>query len=594
MQFLLGILGVLQICFIPGAIFYRLFMGNSKYLELLYISFPLSLVINWCLVFLLTSLGLYTRLTFFIILILEFVGCAYILIGRLKKRSSESLPAIALGDFLGGSSFKLDWQVITNFLFVLLFLISLDEIIPYIGKVFKRWDAVVSWNRWAVDWASNALPKNTWHYPQLLPANWSISYVIQGNSTIQFFSFFSNLLFIPMVTISIYDLWRKTKESYLIVFALLFFAFIEWTPVSSGYGLADVPVACMAIFSLICLLNASHLSLDEKLSFKYIILACIIAGGAAVTKQAGLYFVLVFVGVVWHWSRNGVLPRSIVSKKNILILVTINIFIWGAWYLLTEYRIKSGGITSEVSYVMGDIHQGRTYFERMLLAFNNWPIVFIASALALFSIKNKTFSVLAVAGFVYVILWSAFLSYDLRNSILSYPLFLISLSSVNWFSLPDLLLRKVSHVSLKKLIYVFFIFILLIFSVLTVKLDQRYLEQKQERYQKRIGNKKVNNMLYDAFEKYGDGPVLTNYQYVNYLPQMKGQLRLFHFEAISDLNKFQQFEQEVNAKYFLIPDYADQKIKTFIDKNTSSSKLTKLGVNGSYTLYLRNIKNEQK
>ena len=37
------------------------------------------------------------------------------------------------------------------------------------GQIFQQWDAVISWNRWAIDWSANRLPTFTSLYPQLLP-----------------------------------------------------------------------------------------------------------------------------------------------------------------------------------------------------------------------------------------------------------------------------------------------------------------------------------------------------------------------------------------------------------------------------------------
>ncbi len=43
-----------------------------------------------------------------------------------------------------------------------------------IGTIFYFTDTLISWNVWAKTFANNILPLEISHYPQLLPANWSI------------------------------------------------------------------------------------------------------------------------------------------------------------------------------------------------------------------------------------------------------------------------------------------------------------------------------------------------------------------------------------------------------------------------------------
>ena len=47
-------------------------------------------------------------------------------------------------------------------------------------EIFRNWDAVLSWNRWAAEWASGKFPDSTRGYPQLIPLNWAISYLLCG------------------------------------------------------------------------------------------------------------------------------------------------------------------------------------------------------------------------------------------------------------------------------------------------------------------------------------------------------------------------------------------------------------------------------
>jgi uncharacterized membrane protein len=63
MEFILGILGIIQITFLPGLIVYRLFNIRTNLLDKALIIFGTSLIANYCVIFLLALLGIYTRRT---------------------------------------------------------------------------------------------------------------------------------------------------------------------------------------------------------------------------------------------------------------------------------------------------------------------------------------------------------------------------------------------------------------------------------------------------------------------------------------------------------------------------------------------------
>ena len=68
----LGLLSIAQVCFIPGAIIYRLLIGRSSIQESLPASFALSLVFNWVVVFYSAKFGFFNLHTLCLILVIEF------------------------------------------------------------------------------------------------------------------------------------------------------------------------------------------------------------------------------------------------------------------------------------------------------------------------------------------------------------------------------------------------------------------------------------------------------------------------------------------------------------------------------------------
>ncbi|MEZ7891945.1 MAG: hypothetical protein QMC67_09360 [Candidatus Wallbacteria bacterium] len=593
MPFLLGILGFLQICFIPGAIIHRMWFGKTDFSEYVPASFALSLIINWCMVFLLTALKIYIQPVMILITMIEiFFLLRLFYFTQPQKNEKISLNEIIRNVKMAGSIDNIHNML--SILFCSFILFNFVYIIPYAGKIFTEGDAVISWNRWAVDWANNIFPILTWNYPQLLPANWSISYVIQGNTYIQFFAFASVLLFVPITLIFIYDSWKKTGHFYWLVFGLLYTLSLKLTHINTGYGYADVPVACLAVISLICLFNARHFATDDKLSFKYLLLSAIIAAGSAVTKQAGIYLVITYFIIVWHWSRNKLLPDTVINSKNNIKLIATNVLIWVVWYLFTQYRIISGEFNSEASFIMNDIHGGRTYIQRLSLAFNNWPAPFVASILCLPAIVNTGFTALSVMGIIFVFLWGFLLSYDIRNCIISFPMILISLS---WLITTEPITRiftKLSNaileINLGILRNIFIAITIFTLAIVSIKFDQNYLNQRQEKYARLIGTENINNMIYKAFDKYGSGEILSNYQFIGYLPGTKGLLKLFYFKNNDTLEGFKNFESVAKSKYYLIPQKTNEEIAKYIKEQEKLNRIIFLESANGYTLYLKENK----
>ena len=68
----LGLLSIAQVCFILGAIIYRLLIGRSSTQQSLPISFALSIVFNWVVVFYSAKFGFFNLHTLCLILVEAF------------------------------------------------------------------------------------------------------------------------------------------------------------------------------------------------------------------------------------------------------------------------------------------------------------------------------------------------------------------------------------------------------------------------------------------------------------------------------------------------------------------------------------------
>ena len=174
------------------------------------------------------------------------------------------------------------------------------QAICHAGDIFQEWDSVVSWNRWAIDWAANHLPRSTAEYPQLLPCNLSLSYVFIQDSSIWFFAKGWLFLFCLFVLLAMFDLGRQTGQAGYFLGVLLTYALLigvlRFRYISSGY--ADMPVASMAYAGVYALLvargaagagPANEIRRARRAALR----------GAALTKQAGLLVAAVYPLLAW-------------------------------------------------------------------------------------------------------------------------------------------------------------------------------------------------------------------------------------------------------------------------------------------------------
>ena len=301
-----------------------------------------------------------------------------------------------------------------------------------LGGIFTEWDAVVSWNRWAVDWAGNHLPRLTYEYPQLLPTNWSLSYVFLQDTRIWFFAKAPMPLFCLVLVLAIFDLYRVTRNAgYLlgvnITYGLLT-AVLDVNFLGNGY--ADLPVAAPAFLAAYAWLLARHAP-DGLTAWKYLLLGAVMAAGAALTKQAGLVIAVVYPVLCYL-----ILPRGTadvpatdavgtrflrVAAAAVLIVALV-----APWYTYKHFDIRSGHDWSAVGSLVA--YAGPTPVERLAhagqLLTHRLPglaLVSLAVAVALaLSDASQRWLVLLVA-VPFPIAWALGFSYDLRNLTLAVP-----------------------------------------------------------------------------------------------------------------------------------------------------------------------------
>lgn len=513
-MFLLRLAALLQIAFLPGYLLLTALGVRSRgAIEGLIRAFAASLIVNYVLVCSLTAVGLYRPLAVQAILGLE-------LLALLWLHRGKELPRDPLGEWLetlrGGTlafQLALAAAVATLALFAGYVVLNRDAVI-------SEWDAVVSWNRWALDWAANRFPRTTQHYPQLAPASWSMLYVLTGDTLVQAQVRVLQALY-PLAIAAIFlDAGVRKRSARVLlaapVWALLVHAQASpWNelPGVLSSGWVDIPVSFFALLSVATVLWADERS--ERTWWLAILFAC----GAALTKQAGV-FALLFV---WGWALYTLRDRRFALRSALLIVLLV-----GSWYVVKQVLIGVGLDDSEVAWVTGGVHGGRGPLERLLYAgvlmgrmkllgaTGVWGLLG-ALALLVLALWERSLRVVLLGLVVpFLVIWAFLYSYDTRNASLVVPLIALAFThalpsrDVTW--VPGLPLAVAAVAVLAALVG-------------ALAYDEDEARRSQTAQQRRIDDAELNAEIYRYFDANPiRGKVFTGYQILGFLPGFRDRM----------------------------------------------------------------------
>lgn len=340
---ILGILALIQTVFLPGFIFVHVFRLKTTGIiqKCLYV-FALSLFSNYAFITLLVLLKLYTREVVFLLISFEFIVVIFLVTKNqilISGATGFDQLFYFIRDLIKQNTFSIKVLFWAS-LIIILFYFSL--FVSNLGTIFYFVDTVnnIHWNTWAMDFAHNIFPQRSSHFPQLIPANWSISYLLIGESNVHFFPksfmplfFFGNLLmFLDLA----FD-----KKNYVYLIALIIyglFAPIVYNLVFIADGNGDLPVSFFTFLSFYAYLKTNK----EVFNLKEYTIVFLFASTAAGTKLAGFYiFSFLSIICLYHLIKN----YNQLSKKqlsflaiSIILILSINLF----WYLLKPTTMAGG------------------------------------------------------------------------------------------------------------------------------------------------------------------------------------------------------------------------------------------------------------
>ncbi len=298
-----------------------------------------------------------------------------------------------------------------------------------VGMPFVHWDALVSWDKWAVDMAArHGLGQYVMGgYPQFLPAVHSIFYKIAGTGAEVFPAEHLLLhglvaIYVAILMLSIWCLGRRLRVPGLLAFA----AFV-WNRDVFDYlvgGYVDVPLVAMvfAAFALVLTLCRGAWSAAGWLAEGWILALSLFS--VVFMKGNGLvwtfWIVLYMATLSWR--------RAMIPAVAWTALFTAPFFGHQLWYtrhfdlaerspFLHAFRL----VPAHTSLFNPNGAHARMWLER-LQEFHQVPdaalpcVLVAVVGLGLWALSQRRLVFFALAGILMLALWFHTGSYDLRNA----------------------------------------------------------------------------------------------------------------------------------------------------------------------------------
>ena len=536
MIFFLGCLSILQIFCLPGIALKNIFKLDGTILFNIIKIIIISLLVNYLLITLLIYLKIYTKEVLLFIIALELI---FILInldyGKRKLNIDVSINS-----------------VITTFIFILI----IFALFKNTGNVFYSWDAVVSYNEWAINFSNSIYPGGMVR-PELIPKLWSMTYLITS-SEIEFFAKFTTVIYPILILLVCLDeiLVNKRPSNYIKLFLFCLYFYYQRNFILTGY----VDTALVAIVTIFFYL------LNKKTNYKTQSLQATTILVSLGIKLSGLFTLFYFLS----------LKKNSLIFKAIVLVITLLYFI--ALYFNSFHNFFGQTIFNEMGQLDDFNLENKIRYSLFLLKDNNLFYFLLISFFGL--LLNETRRILFLFIFPGIIYWMLFLSYDIRNMLFTIPAIIIvnsiliervlfKIKLLSNFYVKILNFKKQNIISLKfnfKIIYSL-IFTLLLFSSIIFdneKLKYNDLKIKNEMRGNKILNYEILKLLNE--NKINKDNFVTDFQLIFYTPMFK---EFFNWNDNYLDNNKKNFEK---YDYFLIYGHQDN-VRDFINNKIINNEL---------------------
>jgi len=441
-----------------------------------------------------------------------------------------------------------------------LFKVAIDNV----GDIFNLGDAVVSWNPWAIYWFNNRIPPAN-YYPQLIPTNWSVTYVFIRTTDVQmfaasimpFFASFSLLIFYLLA-------WRGKNIGFLVGLVAARFMMKKFIGGVLADGYVEPVILFFGLLSVSSLLLARWAE-DDRQSSRYATWGLISAIACALTKQAGLYIVAVYPVLYYFMlDTDSITDLGKGSWRRAFRHWIIAMALILANYAIAQIMIWAGLNVSNIAHVTQEVHAGRTYFQRFgrsVRILEKYNILYIMSILGLPLIKEEYKRLLFGIVLPYSLIWAFFFSYDARNLALAIPIVALTAG----IAVNDILLWFIRRITGVHRIRVPFYLMLMLLIIGMIGLNFFWQEDEliahQYQLQRQLFFPALNDAIYSLLEEEDQSVrILSSYR-IDLLPGLEDHALLDHLD---DYDQFKQKLTEGDVGYILFGVATSSDISDFI------------------------------
>ena len=418
--------------------------------------------------------------------------------------------------------------------------------------IFNTWDAVVSWNRWAIELAGNIYKPYNAAYPILFPGIWSLVYEVQQDTTIWIMA--KTTLFIFPISITIYGCLKFIEGHWLSasLFLLLGYELLisKFNTLTGGY--MDYPVAAMLLLglgSLVYVVDNSSNGRNQKSNGEALLFCAILISLACITKQAGslglipLFFVFL---------------KKICTKKlhNRQIITFILLLFTPILSFLIMFYMEENSIVGniELLHTLSKTKAGEIniFFHTLTLlksVISPWlmTLLLTLSAFNFFNYKEKSgqFGIVClittICGFF---IYAFCASYSQRNGIWLFSFLVASaMSGATTFEnhcWPNVLF--VRQIKAKYLLVTTIFMGLLLALLLAINFNESEIRNAQLSRQEKLVNISIKSLLDRHKDELSPSArIISKNQLVGWLPEFIGRYQLYRkyhkYENLLNLTK---------------------------------------------------------
>ncbi len=409
---ILILLGLLQALILPGLIC-SYFVKSLNFCDRIIFASTLSLLLNYFLVMIMYFLNIYNQTSLIILLIIELL-----FLFRLKNLILNDFNNL-LVLFFDKSKFIIQSKSID--FFALLF-ISFISYYFYLLKdngfltVFTHWDAVVSWNRWAIELHEGTF-QGSRGYPLAIPILFSLVYTLANETNIQTFVKYI-CIYWPFLGGLVFFRCGTLIPEFKIIFGIssIFYLYLlsrgSWTSEFIFSGLVDPIMASYGAISIFIILLNWSLKDNDQIN-KIILISSLTIATSALIKLTGLFllfYYLIFISLL-------IIFKEKFMRSNIFFffLFAACVFISVHWYVFTTFYFRDWQLYSEYSSLQ-DSRIWMRPFNHLMLLINTIGLFFV-SLIFLGILYSKTiFKLFLLTVIPLFIFCSITVGYDLRSS----------------------------------------------------------------------------------------------------------------------------------------------------------------------------------